>query len=202
MRVSGKALLVLVLQHKERKQETDALASSQKGAAWILKWGNNRGRIYGLGRRCSLGGLSTPLVVPRARIMCSALLLLLAPQKWRCVVAFLYPIAHNCPNLCMHAVIFSQLQFLCIPLLKEPFVQVQALPGPSLPCLEEDIVGAQKIFIKCTEYCIRVFQKIYFNKIAIFSSRLFVFEYMFVDVLEILEYHLFIRACKWFCLQS
>ena len=42
----------------------------------------------------------------------------------------------NLPQLCMHAVIFSPLQFLSILLLKERCVQVQALqqrvPGPRL----------------------------------------------------------------------
>ena len=71
----------------------------------------------GVGPRGGLGGLPTPLLV-----LCGFLV-------------FLY-LVHNLPQLCMHAVIFSPLQFLCILLLKERFVQVQALqqkvPGPSL----------------------------------------------------------------------
>ena len=41
-----------------------------------------------------------------------------------------------CPQLCIHMVIFSPIQFLCILLLEERCVQVQALqlrvPGPGL----------------------------------------------------------------------
>ena len=37
---------------------------------------------------------------------------------------FLYPLVHNLPQLHMHAVIDSPLQFLCILLLEETFVQV------------------------------------------------------------------------------
>ena len=46
-------------------------------------------------------------------------------QKWQlaCGVFISY-----CLCLCMHAVMFSPLRFLCILLLKETFVQVQALP--------------------------------------------------------------------------
>ena len=40
---------------------------------------------------------------------------------------FLYLVVHNLPQLCMHAAIFSPFQFLCIFLLEEMFVQVQAL---------------------------------------------------------------------------
>ena len=46
----------------------------------------------------------------------------------------LYHVVCNLPQLHMHAVIFSPLQFLCILLLKKTFVQVQTLqqsvPGP------------------------------------------------------------------------
>ena len=51
-------------------------------------------------------------------------------------LAFLYLMVHNLPQLWVYAIIFSLLQFLCILLLKEMFVQVQALqsraPGLSL----------------------------------------------------------------------
>ena len=50
------------------------------------------------------------------------------------LVVFLYLTVRNCLSVC--AVMFSPLQFLCILLLKEMFVQVQALLyrtlGPSL----------------------------------------------------------------------
>ena len=49
-------------------------------------------------------------------------------------LVFLYLVVHNLPQLDMHTVIFSPLWFLCILLLEETFVQVQALqqrvPGP------------------------------------------------------------------------
>ena len=55
------------------------------------------------------------------------LLLLLALQKWQLgILVSLYLVVHNLPQLCMHAVIFSPLYFLCILLLEETFVQVQA----------------------------------------------------------------------------
>ena len=38
----------------------------------------------------------------------------------------------NLPQLCMHAVIFSLIQLLCISLLKERCVQRRRVPGPSL----------------------------------------------------------------------
>ena len=40
--------------------------------------------------------------------------------------AVLYLIVHSLPQLPMHTVIFSLLQFLCILLLEDMFVQVQA----------------------------------------------------------------------------
>ena len=40
-------------------------------------------------------------------------------------LAFLY-LVWNFPQLCMHAVTFSPIHFLCILLLEERFVQVQA----------------------------------------------------------------------------
>ena len=49
-------------------------------------------------------------------------------------LVFLYLVVHYLPQLHMPTVIFSPLSFLCILLLKETFVQVQALqqrvPGP------------------------------------------------------------------------
>ena len=56
------------------------------------------------------------------------LLLLPALQRWQLgfLVSF-YLVVQNLPQLHMHTVIFSPLSFLCILLLKETFVQVQAL---------------------------------------------------------------------------
>ena len=78
-----------------------------------------------------------PFVVLCAGGMRSALLLLLALQKWQLVfLVFLYLVIHNLPQLHMHTVIFSPVWFLCILVLKETFAQVQALqqkvPDPSL----------------------------------------------------------------------
>ena len=68
----------------------------------------------GSGRRGGLGGLATPLVVPCAGVMHRTLLLLpyLGSGSW--VLAFLYLVLLNLPPLCMRAVIFSPLEFLCI----------------------------------------------------------------------------------------
>ena len=58
------------------------------------------------------------------------------PRRGSWFLAFLYLMAHNLPQLWVYAILFSLLQFLCILLLKEMFVQVQALqsraPGLSL----------------------------------------------------------------------
>ena len=62
--------------------------------------------------------------------------LLLALQKWQLVVLVILYLVYILPQLHRYAVIFSPLEFLCILLLEETFVQVQALqqraPGPSL----------------------------------------------------------------------
>ena len=93
-----------------------------------------------------MGGLPALLVVLCAGGMCkycfrplafalNPLLLLHALQKWHlgCLV-FLY-LVHNLPQLLLQAVIFSLLQFVCIFLLEERYVQVQTLqqmaPSPS-----------------------------------------------------------------------
>ena len=51
-------------------------------------------------------------------------------------LVFLHLVVHHLPQLCMHAVSFSSLYFLCILLLKETFGQVQAfqqkVSGPNL----------------------------------------------------------------------
>ena len=74
-----------------------------------------------MGQRGDSGGLC-------AGGMHSTLLLLLALQKWLLVfLVFLYLAVYNLPQLCMYTVTFSPLQFLCIFLLEEMFVQVQAL---------------------------------------------------------------------------
>ena len=60
--------------------------------------------------------------------MLSALLLLQALQKWKLgFLVFLYLTVHKLPQLRIHPAIFSPLEFLCIPLLEEAFVQLQAL---------------------------------------------------------------------------
>ena len=80
----------------------------------------------------SLGGLPTPLVVMCAGGMLSALLLLQALQKWKLgFLVFLYLTVHKLPQLRIHPAIFSPLEFLCIPLLEEAFVQLQALQKES-----------------------------------------------------------------------
>ena len=93
-------------------------------------------------QRGGLGGLPTPLVVPCAGIMCRTLILLPAPQKWQlgfwsfCILLFI-----NLPQPCMHTVISSPLEFLCILLLKEEMsVQVQALQQ-SVPGLRSQPVS-------------------------------------------------------------
>ena len=67
--------------------------------------------------------------------MHSTLLLLLALQKWQLGFSLFVSFVQNLPQLHMLTVIFSPLEFLCVLLPKETFVQVQALqqrvPGSS-----------------------------------------------------------------------
>lgn len=75
------------------------------------------------------GALPTPMVVLCSEIMPTTLLsLLLLPgsQKWQLGFG-LYLLVHTLSQLHMHAVISTTIQFLCIFLLEEIFVQVQAL---------------------------------------------------------------------------
>lgn len=63
--------------------------------------------------------------------MCSSLLLLRTLQKWQfSSLVSLYLSSKIFPNCCMHAVIFSPLEFLCTVLLEKMLVQVQALQSP------------------------------------------------------------------------
>ena len=64
--------------------------------------------------------------------MHSTLLLLLALQKWQLGFSLFVSFVQNLPQLHMLTVIFSPLEFLCILLLQEMFVQVQALQQRSL----------------------------------------------------------------------
>ena len=61
-------------------------------------------------------------------------------------LVFLYLLVHNLPPLCMHAAIFSPLWFLCILLLEEMFVPVQALqqrgPGPRSQPVSKPGIGS------------------------------------------------------------
>ena len=50
--------------------------------------------------------------------------LLLALQKWQLVVLVILYLVYILPQLHRYAVIFSPLEFLCILLLEETFVQV------------------------------------------------------------------------------
>ena len=69
---------------------------------------------------------------------------------------FLY-LVHNLPQLCMHMVVFSLLEFVCILLIEEMFVQVQALfiaaKGPrSQPVskgLSQHLIHACNVMLIC-----------------------------------------------------
>ena len=50
----------------------------------------------------------------------------------------LYLLVHNLPQLCMHAVIFSVLEFLCLVLLEEMFIWIRALQG-RVPVLDPSL---------------------------------------------------------------
>ena len=86
------------------------------------RWGWTRGS----GRRGGVGCLTTPLVV-----LCVGLYSLpcfcsqhLSSGSWGLI--FLYLVAHNLCQLCIHAALFLPLQCLCIFMLHETFVQVPA----------------------------------------------------------------------------
>ena len=68
-------------------------------------------------------------------------------------LVFLY-LVHNLPQLHMHIVIYSSLQFLYILLLKEMFVQMtelqQRVPGPSLSQKEEGKIEKENMESKRT----------------------------------------------------
>ena len=97
-----------------------------------------------LGQRGGLGDLPTPLwwcVQGACPIPCFALDPAFVPGCSEVTVRFygllfFFYLVHNFPQLFRHAVIFSPLQFLCILLFMEMFVQMQALqqrvPGSSL----------------------------------------------------------------------
>ena len=113
------------------------------GASWSLICAEGRGVSRGSGQRRGLGGLPNPSVVLCAGGMRSTLLLFLTPcfcswlfRSGSWVIWSLYLVVHDLPQLRMHTVTFSPLYFLCILLLEETFVLVQALqrrvPGPSL----------------------------------------------------------------------
>ena len=126
MRNSGKTLLGLVLQQEGAKISNGIpCLLPERGRAGPL--GVMVGAIGGSGQRGGLGGLSTPLVM-----LCAGIILSTCFWSWHLrngswVLAVLYHVVHNLPQLSMHRVIFSPLQFLCILLLREMFVQVQAL---------------------------------------------------------------------------
>ena len=70
------------------------------------------------------------LCPPPSASTCRTQLLLLAFWKWQLgFLVVLYLVVHNLPQF---TVIFSPLEFLCILLLQEMFVQVQALQQRSL----------------------------------------------------------------------
>ena len=61
-----------------------------------------------------------------------SLFLLQVPQKWQLgFLVSLYLLSRICPGLPKHIVNFSPIWFLCILLLEERCVQVQALQLPS-----------------------------------------------------------------------
>ena len=130
----GKALLSPHCNRRQQEQTAVSLACPVPcmWASWFLVWGKGRG-VNRSGRWDSLGGLPTPQMVLCAGGMCSSLLLLRTLQKWQfSSLVSLYLSSKIFPNCCMHAVIFSPIQFLCILLLKERYVQVQTLQHCSM----------------------------------------------------------------------
>ena len=74
-----------------------------------------------------MDALPTLLVELCAGLIHSVLLLLLTLQKWQLKFLVFLHLAHNLPQLYLHAFIFNPLLFLCILLLHEIFVQLQTL---------------------------------------------------------------------------
>ena len=92
------------------------------------------------------------------RVMHSTPLLLqhLRSSSW--VFVFLYLMVHNVPQLWVYAILFSLLQFLCILLLKEMFVQVQTLqsraPGLSLSQRHQNQTQAKALNSQSGVFCV------------------------------------------------
>lgn len=124
---------------------------------------DGRDRSRGLGRSRREAG---QVVCPPLWWCCMQGALLLTPwfssQLFRSgswfVQGFLYLVARNCPSCLCYAFVVSLLQFLCIFLLEEMFVQEQALqplqqrvPGPSLSHCEEggDVETKAERAVRC-----------------------------------------------------
>ena len=99
----------------------------KKNRSWFFMWGEGRG---GAGV-CPEGWLRWPahhLMVLGVGHTHSTLVLFLAPQKLAVdFSSFFILLFIICPKYTLHTVTLSPLWFLCILLLKETFVQVQAL---------------------------------------------------------------------------
>ena len=97
MRISGKALLGLVLQHEGGKQETDALACAPRRRA-----GSLNGMRVGADQWVRLEGWLDDLPIPWwCYVWGSWVVPWFCSQHLRSgswFVAFLYLIVHNCPN--------------------------------------------------------------------------------------------------------
>lgn len=121
-------LMGALLQQREGEQTAGSLACSLPQRAELIPYKGRGGEcVQRLGQRVGIGGVPTTLVVVCAGGMCKYSVF--APGSSG--VAVLYLVVHNLP---MHTFIFSLLQFLCILLLEEMFVQVQA-PQQRVPGL-------------------------------------------------------------------
>ena len=85
MRISSKALLWFMLQHKGMKTSNRCPCWLPRRMGWFLKRGEGGRQVHGLGWSGDLRGLPTPLVVLCAGIMPSVLFLFLPPQKQQLV---------------------------------------------------------------------------------------------------------------------
>ena len=125
-------ILGLTMHHKEVKisNRCPHLLSEESRLVPHMEWG--WGRLVVGHKKGWPSWPAYPMVLLCTRIMHSTLLLPQVPQKWL-LVCGLFVTFHNFVILfiitltAVHSVVFSPLKFLCILLLKETFVQVQAL---------------------------------------------------------------------------
>ena len=130
---SGKALSGPLLHRREQEQTSSLACPLHEGGRAGSSYEVRVGVCPGVGSEGWLRCLAHPLGGVECRGVCSILFLLLTYcfcfrlLKMADFLVSLLSFVQNLPQLFMHTAILSPIQFLCILLLKERYVQVQAL---------------------------------------------------------------------------